>query len=330
MGAGRWLAILCAVALGFFGFIKTQVALAQDPAMQKAQSLCIAGNRTALKEAGFHDYEPLCGGFFICILTQFGLSLVQEPAGILVWGFIATLLFPLNVLMYSEAGRAARGPVRWPILTFFLGQLVGINFVFSAFWVPAAILGQGPGTTAKGRTWMAVFTLLPITLVEAGVFTLNTHTHAWTVCAGLLFGPLLPFVGVLLWPFPAPGADKPKDVAISSLSCAYKALMIPAALGYYFVVWKALKTFATVGECLGALWGPKANSSVAFMTVDSGVMCGAILIYLLATCSCKHVLLCIVGSPFIGPAAAYCAVLSCRERERLDLLNKEVHQALLS
>ena len=35
----------------------------------------------------------------------------------LAWGLIATLLFPLTLLMYVEAGRyGAKGLVRWPVL----------------------------------------------------------------------------------------------------------------------------------------------------------------------------------------------------------------------
>ena len=34
------------------------------------QKLCMAGDMTALKEAGFHEYESEMGGGFICIVTQ--------------------------------------------------------------------------------------------------------------------------------------------------------------------------------------------------------------------------------------------------------------------
>ena len=48
----------------------------------------------------------------------------------------------------------------------FLGQLLGISVIFPAMWLPAAFRGQGTGATSKGRVWMAMLTVVPITLVE--------------------------------------------------------------------------------------------------------------------------------------------------------------------
>lgn len=56
--------------------------------------------------------HPACGNNL-----RFMYALATKPAGILAWGFIATLLFPVTLLMYGEAGRyGAKGLVRWPIL----------------------------------------------------------------------------------------------------------------------------------------------------------------------------------------------------------------------
>ena len=48
----------------------------------------------------------------------------------------------------------------------FLGQLLGISVIFPSMWLPAAFRGQGTGATSKGRVWMAMLTVVPITLVE--------------------------------------------------------------------------------------------------------------------------------------------------------------------
>jgi len=46
------------------------------------------------------------------------------------------------------------------------------------------------------------------------IFFGNPATRSWTLCAGLLTGPGIPFLGILLWPFPAPGAAKLVTVGI--------------------------------------------------------------------------------------------------------------------
>ena len=126
----------------------------------------------------------------------------------MVWGLVATLFFPLVLLMYAEAGRyGARGLVRWPILVFALGQLLGISVAFPSLWLPFALTCRGSSCTVKGRVWMAMLVALIVTMLEAYVFFGDTHGKTWTFCAGLLVGPGIPFLGVLLWPFPA--SEKP-------------------------------------------------------------------------------------------------------------------------
>ncbi|CAK9082869.1 Uncharacterized protein SCF082_LOCUS39360 [Durusdinium trenchii] len=329
MAMARMLGVVCGVALGVFAFVETQKVMAKDPAIQKFQKFCIAGNATALEQAGLHDYEPMLGGPFICILTNFVYVLAAEPAGLLVWGLISTLVFPLTLLIYAEAGRGgAKGPVKWPIMTLLLGQLLGISVIFPSFWVPSALLGQGSGSTVKGRVWMAMFLVLPITLVEAFVFFGDAHSRAWTLCAGLLTGPGLPFLGVLLWPFPAP--EKPDGAAIRSLAGAYRVFGLLAALGYYFLIYQGLQAFSTSADFLDAIWGPKAHGSVAFMTVDSGVLSLALLLYVLMTCDTLSSILALLLTPLLGPGCAVAFALARRERMRLAELAGEGRQALLS
>jgi len=304
-----------------------------DSTMKKYQFYCFKTNMTTVEEVGLHAYEPMLGGPFTCLLTQFMYALATKPAGILVWGLIATLLFPVTLLMYGEAGRyGAKGLVRWPILVLFLGQLLGISTTFPAMWLPAAFRGQGTGATSKGRVWMAMFLVVPITLVEIYIFFGNPATRSWTLCAGLLTGPGIPFLGILLWPFPAPGSEKSEGAvqAIKLLKGAYRFFMLPSAAGYYFLVYRAYMIFDTPKELLESLWGPKADASVMFMTVDSVVLALALILYLIMNCSCLDVFFTLVASPFIGPAAAICAALGQREAKRVAQWSGEGHQALLA
>ncbi|CAK9084093.1 unnamed protein product [Durusdinium trenchii] len=294
MAMARMLGVVCGVALGVFAFVETQKVMAKDPAIQKFQKFCIAGNATALEQAGLHDYEPMLGGPFICILTNFVYVLAAEPAGLLVWGLISTLVFPLTLLIYAEAGRGgAKGPVKWPIMTLLLGQLLGISVIFPSFWVPSALLGQGSGSTVKGRVWMAMFLVLPITLVEAFVFFGDAHSYPENDGRYLVDWHGLEEVFVANWEG-----------------------------GYYFLIYQGLQAFSTSADFLDAIWGPKAHGSVAFMTVDSG----ALLLYVLMTCDTLSSILALLLTPLLGPGCAVAFALARRERMRLAELAGEGRQ----
>ncbi|CAE7283492.1 GUN4 [Symbiodinium microadriaticum] len=325
-----------AFALGIYAAYMTQIKIVgSDPTAPKMQKLCMAGDMTALKEAGFHEYESEMGGGFICIVTQFVLALVKEPAGILVWGAAGIHLFPLMLLVYTEAGRpGAKSFVNWPILTFLLGQVFGISFAFPCFWVSSALRqGTGGGSPASGRVWTAMLVPLLVTLLEAAVFNLDTNTRAWTICADSLVGPGLAFVGILTWPFPAPRSlfrlpsscwpmPVPPYKSSDARKQAYSIMAAISAAGYYYLIYCAWRSFDSSEELLAAIWGPKASPWVAFMTVDSSVLSLSMLVYLAASCRGLDVLIAVLFSPFIGPASAYCFVLRSREQQRLESLNR--------
>ena len=84
---------------------------------------------------------------------------VTREKGLLVWGITIVMIYPLTLLMYTEAGRAeARYLVKWPIFVYFLGQLLGISLTFPAMWLPCVFLGHGTGATSKSR----VLTAMPL------------------------------------------------------------------------------------------------------------------------------------------------------------------------
>ena len=81
------------------------------------------------KSTSISTFSKLSLGFFLLVfIPRFILALVEDPAGMLAWGLIATLLFPLTLLMYVEAGRyGAKGLLRWPILVPGMATVPGEN-----------------------------------------------------------------------------------------------------------------------------------------------------------------------------------------------------------
>lgn len=130
---------------------------------------------------------------------------VTREKGLLVWGITIVMIYPLTLLMYTEAGRAeARYLVKWPIFVYFSGQLLGISLTFPAMWLPCVFLGHGTGATSKSRVLTAmplgrtsrmatavIESRLPAPIVSFMTYVCffwDTSSYAWTLSAGLLTG----------------------------------------------------------------------------------------------------------------------------------------------
>lgn len=320
-------AAVLGLALGAFAFVETQSVTA--PWQDSPIKLCTAGNETALQEAlddgRLHPYVGALGGPFVCILTQFMLALSTEPAGILVWGFTACTFTSIGILVYAEAGRyGARGLVKWPIPIFVLAQIFGISVIFPIMWLPAAMYGSGTGAPSTERVKVAMLLQLPTMLLQAGVFCLDQSSFSWTFCAGMLGGPLIGFVPMFAWPFPAPVEDL-KAPAMQATALLQKAYVGFGSLGlvmYWGLICHACLRFDSASAVLAALWGPQADPSVAFMTVDGCVLCLTLMLYLALSGPPLQALQALAAVPFVGPGAAAAAVLYTREVERFRNLGE--------
>jgi hypothetical protein len=291
-------------------------------------------------ESGYHAYEPMVGlkvfELLVCLITQFIFELNQTyPAGIVTWGGLILVAQTVAVLGTIEAGRkGARGFIRYSILFGILGQLFGISVVFPLLWVPAYIWGRGNGPISKRRIHTIIPLSLPAILLTVAVFGLDTDSYAWMVCAGMLGGPVLPMVCGVLWTDVPP--EKPSketiQASINSVKKVYTIAAIISGVGYHLLIYLVYGAYASAsasegggfGNMLGRLWSEiwtDANPSVAFMTIDMGVLYLGILL-VVAYQDTGKALKAIILTPLFGPAAAS-LVLAELEETRCHELQEE-------
>lgn len=301
------------VAMGAGAFVATQAV--SKTYMDPIAAACAAGPAEAAK-LGLHAYEARLGNTFACIIINFIADLVKSAAGKLIWALIMCISFPFTLLLNADAGRTgARGPVRYPTVTCFLGQVLGISVVFPLLFLPGYAYGGSDGPVSVGRVrTAAALQVLPI-LLTILVFTLSDATYAWTLSAGLLTSPLLALPGLALWAFPPP-TDTSSSVRARgalALSRTYAAFFGLSLIVWLYVLQLGAANFGSAGQLWDALW-TNAHPAVAFMTIDTAVLYAALLAYLAPT-GIAGTLVALALTPLLGPGAACCAVLAHRERE---------------
>jgi hypothetical protein len=310
------LCALCGVALGVGAFVGTQVVT--KDMFAPIVDACVGGAGAA-KASGLHAYEPLLGGPFVCIITQFLLALVQQPAGLLAWGVIAGIALPASVLMITEAGRGgASGPVKFPTPILVLGQILGISVVFPAAWLPAYAVGGGGGAVSTARAKAACVLSLPFAALTVALFVLDTTSYAWTVTAGVLGGPLVALGPLLLWSLAPPyPTDEAVAAGADALRRSYATVGAVAMLGWAVNVWLACRTFDSADSVWAALWS-RAPPAVAFMTIDAGVLYLGVLLAVLVggDGGVAGVATALALTPVLGPGGACAFVLAKREGRR--------------
>mmetsp|Transcript_14538 Transcript_14538/g.42599 ORF Transcript_14538/g.42599 Transcript_14538/m.42599 type:complete len:810 (+) Transcript_14538:54-2483(+) len=295
---------------GVVAFAATQVV--SKPLMDPAVEACSDPAKFAASK--LHPYEPALGGGFVCIITQFLHALAAEPAGVLAWGLTIGLALPATVLWNAESGRGgAKGLVRYPTALGLLGQLLGISVVFPALWLPAAAYGKGSGAVRPARAYASIALAAPFLSLSVALFALEPASRAWTVCAGLLGGPGVALLPLLLSLIPAPAAEQAAAGA-RALSRAYAAAAALAFVGYTANLCLAGLAFGSPRAAVGALWA-EAPPAVAFMSIDAGVLFLGLLLHLAST-SPAEALAALLASPLVGPGAA-CALMLSRREARL-------------
>jgi len=284
-----------------------------------------------VERTGYHSYEPYVGlgvfNFLVCLITQFLLELrTTFPEGLLVWGGIMTVAMTYSVMAGIEGGRSnVKGPIRYPMIIGLFGQLFGISVIVPLIWVPSYIYGGGVGPVPPMRSYLSVIMTIPNIVLAMIVFMANTDDYIWTVSAGILGGPLLVMSGALFWFIPPiiASADDEQVVVPSkehyeectkATQTAYRVSAGIAFIGYYFLVYIAYSTYGMNGSKVwNAVW-TDANSSVAFMTIDTLVLYLSILSYIAykdLDAAKKAFLL----TPLVGPGAAS-LVLAELEKEQ--------------
>jgi len=157
---------------------------------------------------------------------------------------------------------------------------------------------------------------MPIVALTFLVFHASTESYVWTASAGVLGGPLLAMMGLALWTDESMAVEaSPENIARSSDSVqrAYSVLALVSFVLWSFMVSVAYQSY---GFSLNELWRDvwtEAGPSVAFMTIDTGVLyLGALLN--IAYQSEWRAVKALVITPFVGPGAACCMALKDVER----------------
>lgn len=277
------------------------------------------------EKTGYHYYESKLGlGAFnvlVCLVTQFLLELRETyPAGLLTWGGVVVVSLPLNVFCTLNAGRnGGKGPVRYPTVFGLLFQLLGVSVIFPMLYNPSYIFSGARFGVPTTNVRIAVGTLssLPVTLLTFLVFYAPTEGYVWTCAAGILGGPILAMSGLTLWADKSPALEiTAQNIKKSSgaIQTAYTSLAIVG-----FVFWWCLVAvaFQSYGFAVDLLWRDvwvKAGASVAFMTVDTGVLYLGVIL-LIAYESERKAAKALALTPLVGPGAACCMIFKELEFE---------------
>lgn len=274
-----------------------------------------------VQKTGYHVYEPKVGlGIFkvlVCLITQFLLELREtpSPAGFLTWSVVILVSLPLNVAMTVGAGRrGAIGPVRYPTILGLLSQIFGVSVIFPLVYVPSYIYSRTEmgAPVSNFRILCGTCFALPIVILSVVVFYSPTTSYLWTISAGILGGPILAMMSLLLWFDNSSRMDaNPSNISksVRGIRLAYSVMEMVS-----FIIWLGLvvvihRTYGLFS--LANIWRDiwvEAGPCVAFMTVDAGVLYLGALLYIAYHDEWKAALA-IFLTPLVGPGAACCRAL---------------------
>lgn len=316
------------VALGVWTFITVNGI--SGPAFEPIIAACSNPDFQSMddfvSQTGYHAYNTIVGfkvfDLLVCLITQFLFELRQTyPAGALVWSALVVVGLHMGVLWTVEAGRSnAYGLIRYPIVMALLGQLFGISVTAPLLWLPAFIYGQGDRSCplTSYRVLGAGLMNIPVFALTAIVFVADTDSGLWTMAAGALGGPILAFLGFAFI------TDKCKlEATQENSNSTTKMIQTVYQLVMYFgfIAWFVLLCIAhnTYGFSLSALWNDiwvNAGPSVAFMTIDGGILYLSGLQYIAYRGGEKLAAKTFGRTLLIGPAAACCmAMIEIGENE---------------
>ena len=322
---------LASFLLGVWAFKK--VNSISGPAFEPILAACTNPDISAREFANktqYHEYEPLLGlGAFnvlVCLITQFLLELRETyPAGVLTWGGVVVVSLPATLLSMTVAGRkGAKGPIRYPTVLGLLYQLFGVSVMFPLVFNPSFILG-GPifgVPITKTRILAGTAFTLPIVILTYLVFSVPTDNYLWTVSAGILGGPIIALMGLTLWTDKSSSLEGTSQNITKSNNAIQKAYSLLATVGFLFWLCLVAVAYKSYGFAFDNLWRDiwtEAGPSVAFMTIDTGVLYLGILIFIAYESEWKALKV-FMFTPFLGPACAVSVILKEIELEAATTL----------
>lgn len=326
--------------IGIWAFIK--VNQISGPAFEPILAACGNSEYTTpqdfAEQTGYHVYESKVGlgafNILVCLITQFLLELRETyPAGLLTWGGVVVVALPLNVVITLAAGRSwSKGPIRYPTIFGLLFQLLGVSVAFPLLWNPSYIFSNaqlGVPVTSF-RVFVASVNAIPAIILTWIVFTASTDSYLWTLCAGILGGPILALSGLVLFFDKSSTMEPTKENVERSSKLIGTVYYILTPVGAFF--WWCLMnvTYQMYGLSLSSVWNDlwvNAGPSVAFMTIDTGVLYLGVILYIAYHNEIKA-LKALALTPVVGPGASCCFVMKELESEAAaSLLAKGKKQA---
>lgn len=273
------------------------------------------------QKTGYHDYEPKVGlgifKVFVCLITQFllGLRETPTPAGLLTWSVVVLVSLPLNVAMTVGAGRrGVIGPARYPTILGLLSQILGVSVIIPLLYIPSYIYSRAEmGVPVSNfRILCGACFALPVVILSVLVFYAPTTSYLWTISAGILGGPILAMMSLLLWFDKSSSIDAtPSNISKSARGVRWAYYLMEMVS---FIIW--LRLVGIVHQTYGLfsfadIWRDvwiDAGPFVAFMTVDAGVLYLGAILYIAYHNEWKAMItICI--TLFVGPGAACCRAL---------------------
>ena len=322
---------------GAWAFYKTQQVT--GPMFEPIMAACTnhangsGDTRTSMEDfvnaTGYHAYDPHAGlqigNGFVCMITQFLLMLQQqEPVGVIMFGLTVSTALPAGIMIALEAGRSGnRGLLLYPTLVGLLIQVLGVSVVFPALWVPChCFWGDLDGLVSIKRANLSTLLAFPglfwTSFAILMFLVLDADDSMWTLCAGIVGGPIICFPLLLLWNAGPPTQNLLTVEEIRetgrATARAYGAVGMVAVVGYIYLLTTAIMAYFDLGLEVGlkTFWddvswtSSKAHPAVVFMTVD------AVILYVGLLCAIGHKSLSAVGEAiamtlFFGPGGA-CAM----------------------
>lgn len=303
-----------------------------DPVVAKCTQGDYENHLERVRSNDLLPYEPMLGGGFVCLITQFlGALKMNYPAGFLTWGAVVLCSFPISLFLGVEGGRSGvKGPLRYPATVGLLAQFLGIGVITPALTVPSFIFGRSrdnSGSFHPDRPKHAFLISILVTLFSLGNFVLDISSTAWKINAGILGGPILALLPVYYYFSPCcdekeqPSAQAKKlydkDRAITEYRKYLKYAGVLSFLGWMYLLFLSHSTYGMhVSSVWDAVWS-NAHPSVKFMTLDTtGFYLGMVLC--LGAEKIEDMVKCVALTPLLGPCAISFVLL---QRENLQFIS---------
>ena len=163
---------------------------------------------------------------------------------------------------------------------------------------------------------------MPGVILTYLVFSQPTDSYIWTVSAGILGGPIMVMLSLLLLFDKSSSLEPTFENIKKSANLVQNALSAVAVMSFVFWLCLVAGAYDAYGFAFVALWSDiwtDAGPSVAFMTIDAGVLFLGMLLFI-AYQSESKAFKTVVLTPIVGPGAACCMTFKELEHDAASAL----------